>query len=779
MSDDSPPEKPSNARIPVRHPDALTPVGEPKPRLAPYSGPAAGAGAVRKIAVQGTRETGAIRSLKLLQKLNQRKGFDCPGCAWPDPEVRTPFEFCENGAKAVFEEATDRRVDPAFFAKHAISEMTGWDDFQIGKSGRLTTPMLREEGSDHYRPLSWEQAFSRIATHLHDLASPDDAIFYTSGRTSNEAAFLYQLFVRMWGTNNLPDCSNLCHESSGVALGEALGSGKGSVLLEDYPKSDAIFVFGQNPGTNHPRMLSALQEAKRAGAQIVSINPLVERGLERFAHPQEPLALVGKGTKLTDLYLQVRVGGDLALLKGLCKATLEADRAQGDVLDRAFIEAHTEGFESFEADIEAASWEDIVGQSGISEAQIREAADIYVASNATIATWAMGLTQHENAVETIQHVVNLLLMKGNVGKPGAGPCPVRGHSNVQGDRTMGIWEAPKDAFLDRLGDVIGFTPPREHGVAAIDAIRVMRDHPGKVFFAMGGNFLSANPDTDATAEALRACRLTVQVSTKLNRSHLITGKEALILPCLGRTEIDEQANGPQFVTCENSQSTVQPTRGLLRPASPDLLSEPAIVAGLAKATLTDPVLDWDALIADYDGIRDLIAAVVPGHEDYNRRIRDERQIQLPHPNRSRSFPNAVGKALFTTADLPPERVQPGQLVLTTLRSHDQYNTTLYGMDDRYRGIYGERRVLLMSHEDVAERGLFAGEWVDITSHFQGEERFAPRWAVVPYPMPKGNCAAYFPEANVLVPLDSVARRSHTPTSKFILITIERHEATEA
>jgi molybdopterin-dependent oxidoreductase alpha subunit len=730
-------------------------------------------GAVRKIAVEGSRETGPLRAARLLHKLNQRKGFDCPGCAWPDPERRTPFEFCENGAKAVFEEATSKVVDPDFFATHTVSELTGWTDFEIGKAGRLTHPMIKRAGSDQYVPISWQSAFATIAEHLHALPSPDEAIFYTSGRTSNEAAFLYQLFVRLLGTNNLPDCSNLCHESSGVALGEAVGSGKGSVLLEDFPKSDAIFIFGQNPGTNHPRMLTALQEAKRAGATIVSVNPLIERGLERFAHPQEPTALVGGGTQLTDLYLQVRVGGDLALIKGICKAVLALDRAEGSIIERAFIERYTSGFDAFIDDLDAAEWPELIAASGVPRDQIESAARIYASSNATIATWAMGLTQHTNAVDTIQYVVNMLLLRGNIGKPGAGPCPVRGHSNVQGDRTMGIWEAPPEAFLERLGRAVGFEPPRRHGVAAIEAIRQMRDRPGKVFFAMGGNFLSANPDTDATAGALRACRLTVQVSTKLNRSHLITGAEAIILPCLGRTEVDRQASGAQFVTCENSQSTVQPSRGFLKPASRHLMSEPAIVAALGKATLPDAPLDWDALAGDYSAIRDLIEQVVPGHEGYDRKMRREGQLQLPHPNRSRTFPTSNGRAQFSTAALPPERVSAGQLVLMTMRSHDQYNTTLYGLDDRYRGIYRERRVLLMNARDADDRGLASGDWVDITSHFRQEQRFAPRWAVVHHDIPRGNCAAYFPEANVLVPLDSVAKRSNTPTSKFVVITIER------
>jgi molybdopterin-dependent oxidoreductase alpha subunit len=736
-------------------------------------------GAVKVIALQGARELGPMRSLRLLNRLNQKGGVDCPGCAWPDPAKRTPFEFCENGAKAIYEEAVTTTLGEAFFAQHSVEELTGWTDHALGKAGRLGQPMVLEEGSTHYRPIEWSEAFAQIADALNGLPTPDDAIFYTSGRTSNEAAFLYQLFVRRFGTNNLPDCSNLCHESSGKGLGEALGSGKGSVTLEDFRRTQAIFLFGQNPGTNHPRMLTALQEAKRAGATIVSINPLVERGLERFAHPQEPTSLAKGGTQLTDLYLQVRVGGDLALIKGLCKGVLALDAAAGHtLLDRDFIAEHTDGFEAFVADIESTTWADIEAGSGVPRDQIEAAARIYAESDATIATWAMGLTQHRNSVATIQGVVNLLLLKGNVGKPGAGPCPVRGHSNVQGDRTMGIWEAPTEAFLDALQARFGFDPPRDHGHAAVDAIKAMHDEPGKVFFAMGGNFLSANADTDYTAQALRNCALTVQVSTKLNRSHLITGRRALILPCLGRTDRDEQASGVQFVTCENSQGTVHPSVGFLRPPSKRLLSEPAIVCRLAAAVLGphEPI-DWAAHEADYTLVREHIAAVVPGFERFEERLQSEGEFLLPHPNRQRRFPTATGKARFLCDPLPPEPLADGQLMLTTLRSHDQYNTTIYGLDDRYRGIYGERRVLMMHRADMEARGLSDGDWVDITSHFehdgQVQTRVGERFAAVGYDLPPRCCAAYFPEANVLVPIDSYAKGSKTPTSKSVVVTVER------
>ncbi len=768
----NPPEKP----IRHVHADAQPPVDDRGVHVQAYHGAAAGMGAVKSIAVQGIKEVGPIRAMRLLGNINQRKGFDCPGCAWPDPMKRTPFEFCENGAKAVYEEATPLTVGARFFAQHSIDELCTLSDFELGKSGRLTEPMFRAQGASHYTPITWDDAFTKIAETLHALPSPDDAIFYTSGRCSNEAAFLYQLFVRKLGTNNLPDCSNLCHESSGKGLGSTVGSGKGSVTLEDFPRSDAVFVFGQNPGTNHPRMLTALQEAKRAGAKIVSINPLVERGLERFAHPQEPTALLGNATELTDLYLQVRVNGDIALIKGMCKAILERETTVGGILDHSFIETYTSGFDAFIANVETESWETICTSSGIAKEDIEAAAKIYWESNATITCWAMGLTQHENSVETIQYVVNLLLLRGNIGKPGAGPCPVRGHSNVQGDRTMGIWEAPPEAFLQRLGQRFEFTPPRKHGYAAVEAIQAMHNEPGKVFFALGGNFISANPDTDYTASALQRCRLTVQVSTKLNRSHLITGQEALILPCLGRTDIDHQAAGEQFITTENSQGYVGKSQGFLKPPSRECRSEPDIIAQLAHHVFgpNDPI-PWTVLAGDYREIRAHIAEVIPGHEAYEERILNEGGFFLPHPNRERKFPTSNGKAQFTCASIPPERLQPGQLMLMTMRSHDQYNTTIYGLDDRYRGIYGGRRVLLMNPEDMAERNLTDQDRVDIISHFNGVQRIAYRFKVIGYALPRRSCGAYFPEANVLVPIDSYARKSKTPTSKSIVITVKASE----
>jgi molybdopterin-dependent oxidoreductase alpha subunit len=632
--------------------------------------------------------------------------------------------------------------------------------------------MVLRSGAAHYEPIEWSDAFALVASELNALRSPDEAIFYTSGRTSNEAAFLFQLFARQFGTNNLPDCSNMCHESSGTALSETIGVGKGTVSLEDFAQAQAIFVIGQNPGTNHPRMLSSLQAAKRNGCRIVHINPLPEAGVTRFKHPQEVGGWIGRGTELADLFLQVRINGDVALLKGMSKAVLAPEEQRSGVLDRKFIDEHTGGFDEFAVALESVSWDEIVAASGVSRAEIETAAQVFIDSDATIFCWAMGLTQHRNAVANIQEIVNLMLLRGQVGKPGAGFCPVRGHSNVQGDRTMGIWERPTAQFLDRLAEEFDFEPPRNHGFDTVNAIHAMHDGRARVFFALGGNFLSATPDTEYTAAALRRCGLTVQVSTKLNRGHLITGAQALILPCLGRTEIDEQAEGKQFVTTENSMAVVQASRGFLPPAAPDLLSEPAIVARLAAATLGNRTsVDWESLLADYDRIRDRIARVVPGFDQFNQRVRRPGGFHLPNAARERAFRTAIGKARFTVHPLPTCQLEPGQLMMMTIRSHDQFNTTIYGLDDRYRGIHHGRRVVLMNPEDIAARGLSAGRKVDLVSHFDGEERVARRFVVVPYDIPRRCAATYFPEANVLVPIRSVAEKSNTPASKSVVISI--------
>jgi molybdopterin-dependent oxidoreductase alpha subunit len=737
-------------------------------------GVAGGIPAIVQSVKHAWREMGARRSLKTLLAVNQKDGFDCPGCAWPEPDgERSHAEFCENGAKAVAEEATLQRVTPEFFREWSVAELSKQSDFWLGKRGRLTHPMLLKREGTHYEPVSWDEAFALIGAELNALASPDEAIFYTSGRTSNEAAFLYQLFVRQFGTNNLPDCSNMCHESSGSALTETIGIGKGTVTLEDFNLADLIFVIGQNPGTNHPRMLTALQKAKRRGCRIVHINPLPETGTTRFKHPQEIFRMLGQGTELADLFLQVRINGDVALLKGMMKELLEEEeRTPGQVLDREFIQKQTDGFESFAAALSLVSWDDITEQSGIRREQIREAAQMMMRSRRTICCWAMGLTQHRNAVANIQEIVNLLLLRGQIGKPGAGVCPVRGHSNVQGDRTMGIWERPTEAFLASLAREFNFEPPRAHGLDTVESIKAMHAGKAKVFFALGGNFLSATPDTEYTAEALRSCRLTVHVSTKLNRAHLITGEQALILPCLGRTELDTQAMGLQFVSCENSMGIVQASRGSLKPASPDLLSEPAIVARLATATLGErSSVDWLTLAGNYDLIRASIERVIPGFEDYNRRVREPGGFYLPNLARERKFKTATGKANFTIHELPRHELRPGQFLMMTMRSHDQFNTTIYGLDDRYRGIYQGRRVVFLNPQDIAEAGLCEGQLVDLTSHFEGEERTAPRFVVVPYSIPRRCAATYFPEANVLVPIRSVAEKSNTPASKSVIISL--------
>jgi molybdopterin-dependent oxidoreductase alpha subunit len=735
---------------------------------------AGGIPAIAQTVRHAWREMGVRRSLKTLLAINQKDGFDCPGCAWPEPDgERSHAEFCENGAKAVAEEATTKRVTPEFFQEWSVEELSKKSDFWLGKQGRLTHPMMLNEGATHYEPIGWAEAFALIGKELNALASPDEAIFYTSGRTSNEAAFLYQLFVRQFGTNNLPDCSNMCHESSGSALTETIGVGKGTVTLEDFNVADLIFIIGQNPGTNHPRMLTALEKAKRNGCKIVHVNPLPEVGTTRFKHPQDILGFLGKGTELADLFLQVRINGDVALLKGIMKELLEAEeRSPGTVLDREFISAQTSGFESFAQALREADWEEIVEQSGIGREQIREAASLMARSPRTICCWAMGLTQHRNAVANIQEIVNLLLLRGQIGIPGAGVCPVRGHSNVQGDRTMGIWERPTDAFLESLSREFGFEPPREHGLDTVESIKAMHSGKGKIFFALGGNFLSATPDTEFTAEALRGCRLTVHVSTKLNRAHLITGERALILPCLGRTEVDVQATGPQFVSCENSMGVVQASRGSLAPASPDLLSEPMIVACLASATLSERSrVDWLALAGNYDLIRAHIERVLPGFEEYNRRVREPGGFYLPNLARERTFKTASGRAEFTVHELPRHDLKPGQFLMMTMRSHDQFNTTIYGLDDRYRGIYNGRRVVFLNPQDIADAGLAEGQLVDLTSHFEGEERTAPRFVVVPYSIPRRCAATYFPETNVLVPIGSVAEKSNTPASKSVVISL--------
>ena len=698
-------------------------------------------------------------------------------CAWPEPDGhRRLIEFCENGAKAVAWEADSRRVTAEFFRRYSVGELAEQSDYWLGQQGRITEPVVLRSGATHYDAISWDDAFSLLAQELNALASPDEAIFYTSGRTSNEAAFVYQLFVRQFGTNNLPDCSNMCHESSGAALKETVGIGKGTVTLDDFAQAQVILIIGQNPGTNHPRMLTTLKEAKRAGAKIVTANPLIEPGLLRFKDPKTISGVLGQGTALTDLYLQVRINGDVALLKGAMKELLLMDDAQpGSAIDWSFVREKTHGWEEFSADLRKEPFDTLTAQSGVRREEMRKLAQLLASSQRIIVCWAMGLTQHRNAVATIQEIVNLTLMRGSIGKAGAGLCPVRGHSNVQGDRTMGIWERPRPEFLDRLARVLHFSPPRRYGFDTVESIKAMHDGRAKIFLALGGNFLSAAPDTEYTAEALRRTRLTVQVSTKLNRSHLLTGETALILPCLGRSEIDAQRSGEQFVTTENSMGVVEMSRGRLRPASDQLLSEPALVCRMAKAVLgTRSAIDWDALAADYDRIRDLIAECVPGCEDYNRKVRRPGGFYLPNKPRDGHFDqSATGKATFSVHALPDHSLEPGELVMMTIRSHDQFNTTIYDLDDYYRGILSERRVVLMNPEDIQDRGLQERDVVDLIGTWKGQTRVARRFIVIPYNIPKSNCATYFPEANVLVPVDSVAEKSNTPTSKYVVISVSK------
>jgi molybdopterin-dependent oxidoreductase alpha subunit len=764
---------------------AEPPVDPRPPEIGAKPAYAGGIPAVVKSAKMSMGAMGAVRSVKALGSLNQLDGFDCPSCAWPDPEDhRSRAEFCENGAKAVASEATRARADAEFFARHSVAELSAQSDAWLDKAGRLVRPMALDAGATHYRPIEWAEAFELIAGELRGLASPDEATFYTSGRTSNEAAFVYQLFVRRFGTNNLPDCSNMCHESSGAALSESIGIGKGTVTIEDFDKADSIWIVGQNPGTNHPRMLTSLGKAARRGCEIVSVNPLREVGMEGFRHPQEVMAILGRTTRIASVFVPVRINGDIAFFKGVMKVMLEEDDRGGNaVIDRAFVRERTEGFEAFADDLRRESWDVIVEQSGISGEKIAEAAAVAMRSERMIVCWAMGITQHASAVGNVQTIANFALLRGNVGRPGAGLCPVRGHSNVQGDRTMGIWERLPKKFGDKLRDEFGFEPPRRDGLDAVESIRAMHEGKVRVFFGLGGNFLSASPDTAFTAEALRKCSLTVQVSTKLNRGHLVTGRRALILPCLGRTERDrgfakthgqDARAAEQFVSVEDSMGKVHASHGVLEPASEDLPSEVAIVCRLARAVLGDGSgIEWAKFEADYDAVRDRIARVVPGFEEYNRRIRERGGFYVPNGPRDGTFTTPSGRARFIAHPIPRWSLAPDQLLLMTIRTHDQFNTTVYGEDDRYRGVRGGRRVIFMSSEDMAMRGLRAGERVDVTSHFGGATREARAFVVVEYDIPRGCAAAYFPEANVLVPVDHVAAVSNQPASKSIVITVAK------
>lgn len=740
---------------------------------------AAGIPAVVSALEKTIDEAGFQRGMKALFNLNKKGGFDCPSCAWPDPDDERSgiAEYCENGARAVAEEATAKKLTPAFFSRHSVQELGKLTDYEIGGKGRIAQPMFLPAGGTHYQPITWEAAFEKIGTELNRLDSPDEAVFYTSGRTSNEAAFLYQLFVREFGTNNLPDCSNMCHESSGTALGESLGIGKGSVTLNDFYQAEVIMILGQNPGTNHPRMLTALQKAKANGATIISINPLPETGLMGFSNPQTVSGVLGINPALTDIFLQVKINGDMALLKAIELLLWEKEEVNpGTVFDRHFIEENTQGYTDFIQDLQGYNAEQLAAQAGIPYAQVQEVAQVLAGKSKIIACWAMGLTQHKNAVDTIREVVNLLLLKGSIGKPGAGTCPVRGHSNVQGDRTMGIFERPTQKLLDSIEKNFHFPPPRKHGYDVVASIKAMHAGEAKVFFAMGGNFLSATPDTRFTAEALRQCRLTVHVSTKLNRSHLVHGREALILPCLGRSDKDMRNGENRFVSCENSMGVVQLSRGVLTPISDELLSEPEIVCRLAEATLgSRSRISWNKYMADYDLVRADIERTIPGFADYNERVRQPGGFYLPNCNRAGSFDTPSRKAHFHVAAPQMPELKDGELMMMTIRSHDQFNTTVYGLNDRYRGIYNERRVIMMNAKDMHERNLKNGDLVDLHNEHGGVARVAHKFVVVEYPIPEQCTATYFPETNVLVPITSVAEKSNTPTSKMVALTVTPHK----
>ena len=718
---------------------------------------------------------GAGRGVRALRLLNQQGGFDCPSCAWPDPDdERARFEFCENGAKAVASEAMTKTIGGEFFAEHSVEELSRRPDVWHDAQGRLAEPLFLDEGATHYAPISWDQAFALLAGECRQLPSPDHAIFYTSGRASNEAAFLYGLFARALGTNNLPDCSNMCHESSGAALTASVGIGKGSVTLKDLEAAEVILCAGQNPGTNHPRMLTTLETAVSRGAHLVAINPLKEAGLVAFANPQKARGLLGKATALSAEHFPVRVNGDFALFRGLAKALLQLEESQGDVLDAGFLQSETSGFEAYAEILRATPWDVLESMSGLSRPRIVGLAKRLAAPKVKLVTcWAMGLTQHHNSVATIREVVNVHLLLGALGREGAGLCPVRGHSNVQGDRTVGIWEKMPDAFFDRLDASFGRKFPRHHGHDTVAAIRAMHAGDCRLFVSLGGNFLQASPDTDLVADGLRRVSMTCHISTKLNRTHLSPGRRSLILPCLGRSERDESSAGLQHVSCENSMGVVQSSAGRLPPASPDLRSEVSIVCGFAAAALGDEIgaERWTQFAADYRRIRQKIEDVIPGFDDYNARVQKKGGFYLPNGARDRVWNTPTKKANFSHAELSAFEVREGHFVLQTLRSHDQFNTTIYGTDDRYRGVHGGRRVVFMNPEDMRARGFSALQPVDLTSHFRGEKREVRAFALVPYDIPRGTLAAYFPEANPLVPAMSYAEGSHTPTSKSIEVSV--------
>jgi molybdopterin-dependent oxidoreductase alpha subunit len=770
---------------------AQNPLDLGKLRVGSASAEAAGIPAIWNTMLYGIGEMGPIRSSEAFLKINHVTGFDCQSCAWPSPDKkRKIFEFCENGAKAVADESTKKRITPEFFARHSIADLAAQSDYWLNQQGRLTSPMARQPNATHYQPITWSEAFTMIADELKGLDSPDQAAFYTSGKTTNEPAFLLQLFARQFGTNNLPDCSNMCHESSGVALTETLGIGKGVATLEDMESTELIFIFGNNPGTNHPRMLTSLQKAKDQGAKIIAVNPLPEVSLMRVTNPNPqdysnplelPFALLGKGQALADLYLPVRVNGDVAAIKGILKDLFEREKeGRASAIDHEFIQSFTEGFAELLADVEAASWDEILEESGLTRNQLRTAADMYAASKKTIIAWCLGVTQQRNGVDNVNMIVNLLLVGGHMGRPGAGTVCVRGHSNVQGDRTMGVWERPPKPFLAALGKEFAFEPPQKWGYDTVETLHAMFAGDVKVFFAISGNFLSNVPDTVYSAHAMQRCRLTAHVSTKLNRSHLITGDRALILPCLGRSEEDVQANGKQWLTVEDSMGIINPSQGFLPPASRHLMSDVAIICNLAQATLgSRTTTRWLDFAGDYNLIRDGISRVIPGFENFNTRIASEKSFYLPNAARKRVFKTSSGKAKLTVCPIPKHDLKADEFLLTTIRSHDQFNSTIYGLNDRYRGVFDGRRVLFLNPEDMQASNLRPGQIVDIYSHFEGEVRKAPRFAIVPYAIARRSAAAYYPETNVLIPIRSVAAKSNQPAAKCIRITLTPVEPYEA
>ncbi|HBE9078193.1 FdhF/YdeP family oxidoreductase [Serratia fonticola] len=755
-----------------------------KPSIKPYRGAAGGWGSLEATTRYVFDSKQALKNLRNLMRVNKARGFDCPGCAWGDDNHST-FSFCENGAKAVSWEATRNAVEPAFFAAHSVSTLREQSDYFLEYQGRLTHPMRYDAKTDRYQPITWPDALKLIASHIQAMDNPNQIELYTSGRASNEASFLYQLFGRMLGTSNFPDCSNMCHEASGVGLKQSIGVGKGTIRMDDFEQADAIFVFGQNPGTNHPRMLHSLKHAASRGARIVSFNTLRERGLERFADPQNPIQmLTPKSSPISSAYFQPNLGGDMAAVRGMVKALLETHRQriaanEPGLFDQPFIDRHCVGIEEYLAQVDVTSWQQITTQSGLSETQLRHAAAIYQGAKRVICTWAMGVTQHKHSVPTVREITNLQLLFGQLGKPGAGLCPVRGHSNVQGNRTMGIDEKAPKALLDSLEQHFGFSPRREMGHNTVEAIEAMLRGEVKVLIALGGNLAAAAPDTERTAQALRRCDLTVHISTKLNRSHLITGKDALILPTLGRTELDMQASGPQYITVEDSFSMVHASEGIGKPLADTQRSETAIVCGIADAVLGNQKLDWLELADDYSLIRQHIQATIPGFDDFNQRCEQPGGFYLGNAAAELRFATQSGKAEFSAAPLPDTLfpqigAEKAPFVLQTLRSHDQYNTTIYGLDDRYRGVYGQREVLFIHPEDLADLGLQDGELVEIETLWNdGITRKVSGFKLVSYDIPRGNLAAYYPETNPLVPLASFGDGTGTPTSKSVPVAIRR------